>query len=228
MIHNLTGKDPKSYSSVFLDFDGTILESGEGVINAVKYMFSRMDMQENDEKRIIAFIGPPVLHHLAKAYDMHGEEAARAYAFFREYYLSKGAYESQLYDGILDALRQIRKSGKTIYIATCKGEVMVKEMIKRLDLLSYFDDIFGAWHDKGVYDKAQVLGYALERLGGLDGRAIMVGDRNHDIEGGKAVGLDTAGVLYGYGSRDELLCAGSDYLLDSISDLSDMLGGNGQ
>lgn len=226
MIHNLTGKDPSSYQTVFIDFDGTILESGEGVLNAVKYMFSCMDMQEDDEERMVAFIGPPVLHHLATAYDMHGEEAARAYAHFREYYLSKGAFECQLYDGILDALGRIRGSGKKLYIATCKGEVMVRKMIEDHGLLPYFDDVFGAWHEKGVFDKAQVLAYAIERLGGTHGNAIMVGDRSHDIIGGKAAGLDTAGVLYGYGSRDELSCADSDYLVDTVEDLSDMLGGD--
>ena len=104
MIHNITGKDSRVYKDVFIDLDGTITESGEGCMNAARYMFKKAGYEENDEVRIRAFVGPPVKHHLINAYGFPEEEAARIYAYYREYYLSKGMYESRLYNGIEDAL----------------------------------------------------------------------------------------------------------------------------
>ena len=225
MIRNVTGKNYGHYTTAFFDFDGTILESGEGIINAVKYMFSHIGMEETDEKRLRAFIGPPVKNYLRDTYGMDEVLADKAYAFFREYYLDKGIHESRLYKKIADTLKSLKNKNITLYIATCKRESMIPPMLAQYHLADVFSGVFGAHHDIGVFDKTQVLEYALERIGSLSDNAIMIGDRSHDIIGGRSVGLDTAGVLYGYGDEDELLDAGCDFLLESVSDLSVLLGG---
>jgi len=224
MIHNISGKD-RCYDTVFFDFDGTIADSKEGCVNAVRHMFSSIGMEENDEKRLLAFVGPPVRHHLMECYGFDTEQAADAYAHFSAYYRSKGLKECGLFPGIEDALRIIKASGKTLYIATSKQEYMAHHLLGEFGLAQYFDEIFGADHENGISNKAQVLQNAIKRLGSTPQNAVMVGDRYHDIEGAKTVGLDTIGVLYGYGDEDELTKAGSDYLADSIDDLAQMLGG---
>ncbi len=227
MIHNISGKD-SYYNTVFFDFDGTIADSGEGCVNAVRHMFSSIGMEENDEKRLLAFVGPPIKHHLMQCYGFNESKATEAYKHFSTYYRSKGLKQCRLFSGIEDALRLIKASGKTLYIATSKQEYMAHHLLKEFGLLEYFSIVFGADHEHGISDKTQVLQNALRLLGGLPKNAVMVGDRYHDIEGAKTVGLDTIGVLYGYGDEDELTKAGSDYLVDSIDDLAQMLGGTNQ
>lgn len=224
MIQNITGKDSGVYKAVFIDLDGTITESGEGCMNAVRYMFEKAGYEEHDEARIRAFVGPPVKMHLIDAYGFSEEHAAKIYLYFREYYLSKGVYESRLYDGIEDALRAIRESGRALYVATSKPEDLALSILERYGLMGYFDAVFGAHHEEGIFDKTQVLENAMRRLGGVPDGSIMVGDRSHDMLGGRAVGIDTAGVLYGYGDRDELMDCSPDFLVDTTADLADLLG----
>ncbi len=224
MIDNITGKDYRRYTAVFIDLDGTITESGEGCMNAVRYMFDKVGYEENDEARIRSFVGPPIKKHLISAFGFSEEHAAQTYAYYREYYLDKGIHESRLYDGIEETLRGIKASGKALYIATSKPEVMAMPILDMYGLLPLFDAVFGARHEEGIYDKTQVLQYGISRLGKAPANAVMVGDRSHDIIGGRAVGLDTIGVLYGYGDRKELLEARPDFIIDSVTDLSDMLG----
>ena len=224
MIDIITGKDYRGYRAVFIDLDGTITESGEGCMNAVRYMFGKVGYEENDEARIRSFVGPPIKKHLISAFGFSEEHAAKTYAYYREYYLDKGMYESRLYDGIEEALDVIKKSGKALYIATSKPEVMALPILERYGLLPLFDAVFGARHEEGIYDKTQVLQYGISRLGQAPANAVMVGDRCHDIVGGRAVGFDTAGVLYGYGDRKELLDSGPDYILNTVGDLAAMLG----
>lgn len=225
MITSITGKDSAVYQSVFIDVDGTITESGEGCMNAVRYMFDKIGYKEDDEARIRAFVGPPIKSHLIQTYGFSEEYAAKTYAYYREYYLAKGIYESRLYPGIEDALRAIHASGKLLYVATTKPETMALPILKRFGLFELFDDIFAARHEEGIYEKIQVLQNAIRRLGAAPMHAVMVGDRRHDVLGGRAVGFDTIGVLYGYGDRDELLEASPDYIVDSVSDIAVMLGG---
>lgn len=227
MIHNISGKD-RRYDTIFFDFDGTIADSIEGCVNAVRHMFSCIGMEENDERRLQAFVGPPVRHHLKECYGFDDKKIDEAYAHFSAYYRSKGLKQCRLFPGIEDALKRIKASGKTLYIATSKQESMAHHLMGVFGLTEYFDKIFGADHENGISNKAQVLQNAIERLGDMPRNAVMVGDRYHDIEGGKAMGLDTIGVLYGYGDEEELTKAGSDYLADSIDDLVQMLGGTNE
>jgi phosphoglycolate phosphatase len=224
MIDNITGKDYSVYRAIFIDLDGTITESGEGCMNAVRYMFGKVGYEENDEARIRSFVGPPIKKHLISAFGFSEERAAETYAYYREYYLDKGIHESRLYDGIEEALHMIKASGRALYIATSKPEVMAMPILERYGLLPLFDAVFGARHEEGIYDKTQVLEYGISRIGQAPADAVMVGDRCHDIIGGRAVGFDTIGVLYGYGDRKELLNASPDYIIDSVADLAAMLG----
>lgn len=223
MIHRITGKTER-FDHLFFDLDGTITESGPGILNAVRHMFDRIGFREDDEERLRGFIGPPVVQYLQQAYGFPEDEARRAYGIFREYYDSRGVFENRLYDGIAEAIEDIRRSGKTVYIATAKPDFFAVPILKRFGILHLFERVFAARHEMGIMDKMQVMRYVADEMGPIPYPA-MVGDRRYDIEGGLSVGYATVGVLYGYGSRRELVSAGCDYLLDNVADLPVLLGG---
>jgi phosphoglycolate phosphatase len=222
MIRNITGKDA-SYRMVFFDLDGTVTDSGPGCINGVRHMFEQIGYAETDEKKLRGFMGPPMKRHLVREYGFSEEQAAEAYVHYREYYDSRGIYENSPYEGIEDAIMSIRASGKDVYIATSKPEKQAMLVLERFSLLKLFTGVFAARHDKNILDKDEVLASAVAELGDVSG-AVMVGDRCFDIFGGKHVGFDTIGVLYGYGGEDELTAAGCDYTVDTVHDLAVLLG----
>ncbi len=222
MIRSITGKSGR-YQSAFLDLDGTITDSGEGCINGIKYMFSRIGFSETDETRLREFVGPSVKKHLVRAYGFSEEDAAYAYAFFREYYDDKGVYENRLYEGITQALANIKQSGKTLYLATTKPRALALRVLDMFGLAGFFSGVFTADHEAGIYEKYDMLEAVVREFGAF-ASPVMVGDRCYDIAGGKHVGFDTVGVLYGYGSEEELLSAGCDYTADSPKDLNCLLG----
>jgi phosphoglycolate phosphatase len=223
MIRNLTGKRA-GYKSVFFDLDGTVTDSGPGCFNGVRYMFDRIGFTENDEKRIRRFMGPPMKRHLVSEYGFSERDAAEAYAFYREYYDSRGVFENKPYDGIKEAIASIKTSGRNVYIATTKPEALALLVLERFGLLELFSGVFAARHDRSILEKNEVLANAVGELGGVSD-AVMVGDRCFDILGGKHVGFDTVGVLYGYGDETELTGAGCDYLVDTVRDVAVLLGG---
>jgi phosphoglycolate phosphatase len=222
MIRNLTGKS-SIYSTVFFDLDGTITDSLEGAANGARYMFKNIGYTGYEEKKLKRFLGPPVIHHLISEYGFSKESAAEAYKYYREYYLSKGMYENRVYEGITEAVRKISSSGKSVYIATSKPIPQAMEIARHFGIDGLFDGIFGAQPDLGITLKRDVLENAIKSIGS-SGNAVMVGDRIYDIEGGKHVGIDTVGVLYGYGEFEELEEAGCDYIVDTVEDLSELLG----
>ncbi len=226
MIKRIRGK-AQEFKHVFMDLDGTITESGPGIINAVLYMFERIGVNEDSEERLRGFIGPPVTEYLKQVYGFSEDEAQQAYVVFREYYERQGVWESRLYEGITEAIEDMKSSGKKVYIATAKPEFIALPVLNHFGITDLFDRVFAVRREIGIYDKLQVLQYASKELGRIPS-PVMVGDRSYDIEGGRAVGYATVGVLYGYGSRDELLLAGCDYLLDSVADLSALLGGTNE
>lgn len=222
MIKNITGKR-NQYSSVFIDLDGTITDSAEGCMNGVRHMFKNIGYNDYDEKELKAFVGPPVKKHLIREYGFSEQHAGEAYAYYKDYYINKGIYENRLYGGIIEAISIIKQSGKSVYIATAKPEQQARIVLEHFRISNLFTDIFAAQHELGIYDKNEILEYAVKRLGGAPD-SVMVGDRFYDIIGGKHVGFDTIGVLYGYGDAKELIGAGCDFTADSPADLAVFLG----
>lgn len=222
MIFRINGKT-EQFDHIFMDLDGTITESGPGIVNAVLHMFDHLGIREDDEERLRSFIGPPVTVNLQRLYGFTEEDARRAYRFFREYYEDRGMYENRLYDGIVQAVEEIRGRGFHVYIATAKPDFIALPILKHFGIIDLFERVFSVRREEGIFDKMQVMQSIADEMGSLPG-PLMVGDRRYDIEGGRAVGFSTAGVLYGYGSRAELLDAGSDYLVDSVADLPELVG----
>ena len=205
------------YNIVLFDLDGTLTESGIGITRSVAHALRKKGIEETDQAKLDLFIGPPLIDMFQKLYGFTEEEAKQGVADFREYFSVKGIFENRVYDGVEQMLQGMQKAGKTCVLATSKPEEYAEQIMERFDLAKYFLKICGATMDEKRTDKAEVIAYALEGL--KKENVIMVGDREHDILGAKANGLEAIGVLYGYGSREELEKAGAKAIAETPMDI---------
>lgn len=205
------------YKTVLFDLDGTLTESGIGITRSVAYALKKRGIEETDQKKLDRFIGPPLIDTFQELYGFTEEEARQSVADFREYFSVKGIFENRVYDGAERMLQALQKAGKTCILATSKPEEYAVQIMERFGLVKYFAKICGATMDEKRTDKAAVIAYAMD---GTDkDTAIMVGDREHDVLGARAQGIPCIGVLYGYGSREELEASGADCLAETPEDI---------
>ena len=209
-----------SYDYLLFDLDGTLTDPGEGITNSVAYALRKQGIEVTDRKELYCFIGPPLSESFSRFFGFSMEESLRCVEYYREYYRDKGIFENLLYDGIPELLATLKSRGKKIILATSKPELFAKQILDHFGLTEYFDHICGASMDESRNKKAAVIEYALEtaKLDDL-ARAVMIGDREHDINGARLNGLDSIGVLFGYGDRPELEAAGATYIAESVEDI---------
>lgn len=211
------------YEIILFDLDGTLIDSGAGITNSVIYALKKYGIEVFDRQTLYRFIGPPLHESFEKFYGFLPEQAKEAVEYYREYYREKGVYENVVYDGIEASLKKLSDAGKTLLVATSKPEAFAKQILSHIGLSGYFECIAGANMDGTRTKKSEVIAYALSLCGVRDvSKALMVGDREHDILGAKALNMDAAGVLFGYGSYEELKCAGADYLFKNAEDIGDI------
>ena len=207
--------------SVLLDLDGTLIDSQPGIVASCLAMLRALGHRPDEALDVKRFIGPPledVVRSLLQSYgDDRVDEAVMAY---RQHYGESGLFGSEPYPGIRSALRDMREAGLRIYLATSKREVFARHILQHLELAAYFDDIYGSIPGGKLDHKPELLAHILSEQNIPASRSLMVGDRRHDIVGAHAVGMRGLGVLWGYGSRDELETAGADQLVESTSALS--------
>lgn len=215
-----------SFKYILFDLDGTITESGPGIINSVKYALEKMGYPSDDIETLRKFIGPPLKFSYMEYYGMTEEQAEEGIIRYREYYTVQGIFDNSVYEGIISSLKALREAGKKLVIATSKPEKFAKMIAEHFEFAEYFEMICGASMDEKRVEKAEVIAYALDEMGikteELDS-VLMVGDRKHDILGAKVNNLKSMGVLYGYGDRDELEAAGADYIVEKASEISDLI-----
>ncbi len=213
------------YHTILFDLDGTLTDSGPGITNSVAYALKKWNIEEKDINVLRKFVGPPLDASFAKYYGFSKEKCVQAIQYYREYYLTKGIYENQVYDGMEELLKWLRDTGRRAIVATSKPEPSAIHVLEYFHMDSYFDIIAGATMDGSRVEKSDVIRYALDRAGIRDlSGVVMVGDRENDIQGAKANGLDSIGVLYGYGSREELEEAGAMQIAETVEDLRRCIG----
>lgn len=215
----------KKYGYLIFDLDGTITDTAEGITKSVEYALDKFGIKVDDRRSLFCFIGPPLVDSFMDFYGFSQEDAERATVYYREYYHDRGIFDNALYDGMSDLLRRLSGAGRKLVLATSKPEEYARRIMDHFGLTGYFHFIAGASFDSSRAQKADVLRYALEGAGIKDrSDALMIGDRFHDVNGAKEVGIDCLGVLYGFGSRDELEAAGAAYIAESVEELGRMLG----
>lgn len=212
------------YKNVLFDLDGTLTEPAEGITNSVAYALRKFGIEE-ERRKLLRFIGPPLRDSFMEYYGFSEQESELAVAYYREYFRAGGIFENRVYDGIEELLDELKREGKTIVLATSKPEEFAAMILEHFDLMKYFDFVAGATMDETRNAKADVIRYALEKAGIADARsAVMVGDRKHDVMGARENGLNSIGVLYGYGDRKELEAAGATYIVETVTELRNFLG----
>ena len=208
----------KHYKYILFDLDGTLTDSVQGVVNGFSYVIKKMGRQVPDEKQLRKFVGPPLIVSFGQHLGYPKAEAEKAVEMFREYYNEMGgALQNVVYPGVEKLLTDLNAAGKTLVVATSKGTRAANIVLDHFDLKKYFGFIATA-DDLIRPRKVDVIRYALDSCGVTDlSEAVMVGDREHDVLAANEVGLDSVGVLYGYGSREELTAAGATYLAENIA-----------
>lgn len=207
--------------AVFFDLDGTITESGTGITKSVAYALQKQGIVETDQAKLNLFVGPPLLQSFQDYYGFTPEQARKGVEDYREYYAVKGIFENRVYDGVEPMLRTLRDAGRRCVLATAKPEHYAVLILEHFGLDRYFEAVCGATMDERRTNKTEVIAYALRKTGVT--QAVMVGDREHDILGAKAYGLASVGVLYGYGSREELEAAGADRIAASPREAAQLI-----
>ncbi len=209
---------------ILIDLDGTITNPKLGITKSVQYALRDFDINIENLDSLCKHIGPPLRTAFKEFYDFSEEESERAVTKYREYYAEIGIFENEVYSGMDGLLRRLKESGKILIVATSKPEVFAKKILDHFNLGHYFTDICGATLDTTRGTKEEVIRYALDKNQITDLReVVMVGDRMHDVEGAKAVGLPCVGVLYGFGNRTELEEAGADKIVETVEDLYDVI-----
>ena len=206
----------------FFDLDGTLTDSSLGIINSYKYALTKLSLKVPEDFCLRKYIGPPLLEVFQKDYGMDKLEADNAVKVYREYFSTKGIFENKVYPEIEEMLKKLKEKGKKLLVATSKPEKYAKIIIEYFHLDEYFDYICGSNGDESRSEKAQVIEYALKTCGNPDkSKVLMIGDRNYDVIGAKANGIKSCGVLFGFGSKEELEKAGADFIVESPFQLAD-------
>ena len=202
------------------DLDGTLTDPGIGITNSVMYALEKFNIHVSDREELYPFIGPPLVDSFMKYYDFDEKQALQAVEYYREYFRVDGIFENKLYGGIPEMLEELKARNAVTALATSKPYEFSVRILEHFGLRQYFDFVGAATMDGRISKKADVIRHLLDELGDIDaGSVLMIGDRDQDVEGAKANGLRCAGVLWGYGSSDELMDAGADYIVSEPSDI---------
>jgi phosphoglycolate phosphatase len=210
---------------VLFDLDGTLTDAAPGIVNGMRIVFDRFDIEQPDDATMRTYLGPPLAVTWREFYDFTDEQIVEALAIYREYYHDVGMFENEVFDGIPTLLQQLNDDDITLATATSKPDFSATRIIEHFGLHDHFTFI-GAANLEGTRDsKALVIEHTLEQLKATaqSHSILMVGDRHHDVRGAKEHGIDTIGVLWGYGDADELTTAGAISLVQSTVELRDRL-----
>lgn len=212
-----------AYQIIFFDLDGTIVDPKDGITNAVQYALEKFGIIE-DQENLIKFIGPPLKYSFQQYYNFNEEQALQAIEYYRKKFIPEGLQKSIVYNGIEKLLDKLQKSGIQLYIVSSKPSFASKQIITYHGLNKYFKDIVGV--DKKFIDvdkSTRIKEALLLEPKKPKNTIVMIGDREHDIIGAQANGIDSIGVLYGYGTEDEINNIKPTYIAKNIEDLEKLL-----
>ncbi len=207
--------------SILFDLDGTLTDSGEGIINCAIFTLEHYGLPVPSREEMRTFVGPP----LRDSFYKHGvpeDKLAEAVDVYRSRYIPIGKFENHPYPGIEALLAKLKAQGHRLYVATSKPENMSIEILEKFGLAQYFDIIAGATLDGSRDEKDKVIAYLLEQIGAQK-NAIMVGDTAFDVIGAAAHGIATIGVSWGYGKIVDMENAGAKAIAHTMDELFDIL-----
>ena len=216
---------------IIFDLDGTVTDSKYGILKSMQYAAKHFNIEIKDEEldNYSFFLGPPLRDGFRKVGKFTDEELELVVAKYREYYVPTGMFENELYPGIENLLKKLKQNGKTVILATSKVRTYAERILEHFDILKYFDFVGGCELDGSRSKKDEVISYCLGHFGVISNedksKAVMVGDRDLDIIGARKAGIESVGVLYGYGSEEELASGEyrADYIVRDVWELTELL-----
>ena len=213
-----------SYKICLFDLDGTLTDPKLGITKSVRYALNSFGIDVPDLGDLIKFIGPPLWESFEGFYGFSHADADLAVAKYREYFKDTGIYENALYPGVPEMLETLKNSGKVVTLATSKPTVFAARILEYFKIDACFSCVVGSELSGERSRKSEVIRCVLDNFPHIPSReAVMIGDREHDITGAGEVGIDSIGVTYGYGSREELTAAGATALTDTIGELAGLI-----
>jgi phosphoglycolate phosphatase len=214
------------YDAVLFDFDGTMIDSSRGIFQSLIYALKCGGVDEPDEATLRKFIGPPIYDSFKNLFHFSEDKIEFEIQKYREHYSAGGLYEYDVYDGIPELLKVLHDNGIKTATASSKPRKFIEIILEHSGLGKYIDYIGGTSFDEKGAGKAAILLDAMENLGCTDkSRVLMVGDRKYDIDGAKGAGIETAAVLYGFGSREEFEEHGAEYIVETTKEIENIVFG---
>ena len=207
--------------AIFFDLDGTLTDSGEGIMNCAALALEHFGLPLPDREQMRVFVGPP-LDQTFIQFGVPADRTDEAIAVFRSRYRTVGKFENFPYPGIRETLQTLKEQGHRLFVATSKPEVLANEVLNHFDLARYFEQIAGATLDGSRSHKADVITYLLGLTGDV-GQTLMVGDTAFDVIGAAAHGIPTIGVSWGYGTVEDMEEAGAKAIAHSMDELTELI-----
>lgn len=207
--------------AVLFDLDGTLIDSSEGITKSVQYTLKKFGIVEEDLEKLKAFIGPPLEDSFMKHYNFTMEKAKEAIPIYRERYQPVGIFECTLFDGVEECVKELKRQGFRIGMASSKPELFCRKILEHFNILTLFDDVVGATEDGRIGTKEEVLLEVMRRWDDVPKESMcLVGDTIYDVEGANLVGIPSVGVSFGFGNIEEMIEAGARAICFSMSEVS--------
>lgn len=209
--------------SILFDLDGTLTDPKEGITKSVEYALNKFEIEVEHPDLLIPYIGPPLYDSFIQIQGFTADNALKAVEFYRERYRTLGMFENSVIPGIPQLLEELQLKGYKLYVATSKPTVFAEEIIRHYGLDGYFMHTVGSNLDGTRSKKQEVIRYVLDQNEIAADQALMIGDREHDIIGAKGCGVASLGVTFGYGSEEELVNAGADYIAHQVKEVGEII-----
>ena len=212
-----------NYENILFDFDGTVCDISEGVFKGFDYVvdYYKLNIDKSIYKKMM---GPPLRESFVNCLHLPESEIKNAIAKHREYYNAGGMYELEIYDGVVDLIKNLKQAGKKVYIATSKPEHYTVKILEKIGLKDLFDFVGGSdISESNRVEKIDVLKYVMKENNLTSENSIMIGDRFYDVRGAHAVGLKCIGILWGFGDLQEMQECGADYIKATPKDVEEFL-----
>lgn len=215
--------DFKNVHHVLFDLDGVLSDNSDGIIGGVVHSMKSFSLEIPNRSELLRFIGPPLKNAFMEFCGLSEIDSERAVTIYREYFRERGIFENTMYNGIPEMLESLKVGGKKLYVATSKPEEFARRICVHFGIDGYFEFIGGATFDGKRGRKADVIRYVMDKFNITPSDSVMIGDRHHDVSGAEECSIPCIGVLYGFGSKEELEAAGADATVESVCDIAEIL-----
>ena len=207
--------------TILFDLDGTLTDPKEGITRCIRYALQQLQVESPPLNQMTWCIGPPLKSSFANLLNTQDDDILKpAIDYYRERFSQIGIFENKLYPGVTSSLETLGVNGINLFLATSKPRIFARQILAHFNLARFFVQAYGSELDGRWSDKGELIAHMIDQEGLDPPTTMMVGDRIHDIDGGKQNSIITAAVTYGYGTPEEIKAANPDYIFDSLTALT--------